>query len=127
MSRIRSVQIERRKLADKVVGSLPNLDVRIVCHGNERSIGRKFDGVDWLFEVEMVNDDTPAEVDEQSSSVCVVVGNEWTWWKTDEVLTAPSSTLIKMFPCGLRAMAAIFLRFWKAKVKDLLLCNGFVS
>jgi hypothetical protein len=57
----------------------------------------------------------------------MVVEDEWAWWKTDEVLAAPSSTLIKMFPWGLRAMAAIFLRFWNAKVKDLLLYKGFVS
>lgn len=46
---------------------------------------------------------------------------------TDEDLTAPSSTLIKIFPEGLRAMIAIFLRFWKAKVRDLLLFEIVVS
>jgi hypothetical protein len=29
------VQIERRKLADKMVRSLPNLDMRFVCHSDE--------------------------------------------------------------------------------------------
>jgi len=36
---------------------------------------------------------------------------------------APASTLIKMLPSGLKAMAAMFLRFSKAKVDDLLLEN----
>jgi hypothetical protein len=39
----------------------------------------------------------------------------------EEGMGVPSSTLIRMFPSGLRAIAAMFLRFWKAKVKDLLL------
>jgi len=69
----------------------------------------------------MVDDNAPAEVDEEGSPVCVVAVYEWTWLKFDKALGAPSSTLIKMFPWGLRAMAAIFLRFWKANVKDLLL------
>jgi hypothetical protein len=32
-----------------------------------------------------------------------------------------------MFPSGLKAIAAIFLRFWKGKVKDLLLHTSTVS
>ena len=78
MSCIRPVQIERRKLADKVVGGLPNLDVGFVCHCDEQSVGREFNGVDRLFEVEMVDDDAPAEVDEQSSTICVVLEGERT-------------------------------------------------
>jgi hypothetical protein len=48
-----------------------------VRHGNERSVGRKFDGVDWFFEIEMMNNNAPAKIDEESSPVCVVAGNEW--------------------------------------------------
>ena len=48
-----------------------------------------------------------------------------TW--SDDVSTTPSSTLIKIFPSGLRAIAATFLRFWKGKVKDLLLRKSRVS
>ena len=44
--------------------------------------------------------------------------------KTGKTVTAPSSTVIKMFPLGLRARAAIFLRFWKGKVNDLLLSKN---
>jgi hypothetical protein len=51
--------------------------MRLVCHSDERSIGRKLDGVDWLFEIKMVEDNAPAEVDEESPPVCVI-GNEWT-------------------------------------------------
>jgi hypothetical protein len=39
----------------------------------------------------------------------------------DYASNTPSSTLIKMLPSGLKAIAAISLRFWKGKVKDLLL------
>jgi hypothetical protein len=42
-----------------------------VCDSNERSIGRKLDGVDWLFEIEMVKDNAPTEVDEESSPILV--------------------------------------------------------
>lgn len=45
----------------------------------------------------------------------------------DNASTTPSSTLIKMFPSGLSAIAAIFLRFWKGKVNDLLLRTSTVS
>jgi hypothetical protein len=54
------------------------------------------------------------------------VRNKYTM-ENEEALTAPSSTLIRMFPSGLRAITAIFLRFWKAKVKDLLLGGQDVS
>jgi hypothetical protein len=43
---IRPVQIERRKLADKVVRCLPDLNMRFVGDGDERSIGRKLDRID---------------------------------------------------------------------------------
>lgn len=73
MSCIRPVQIERSKFANKMVRCLPDLNTRFVCHSNEGSIGRKFDGVDWLFEIEMVEDNAPAEVDKESPSVCVIL------------------------------------------------------
>ena len=73
MTCIRPVQIERRKLADEVVRRLPDLDVRFVCDSNERSIGRKLDGIDWLFEIEMVKDNAPTEVDEESSPICIII------------------------------------------------------
>ena len=54
MSCIRPVQNKWRKLAYEVVRCLPDLNMRFVSHSNERSVGRKFDGFDRLFEVEMV-------------------------------------------------------------------------
>jgi hypothetical protein len=77
MTRIRPVQIERRKFANEVVRCLPDLNMRFVCDSNERSIGRKLDGVDWLFEIEMVKDNTPTEVDEESPPICIITAHKW--------------------------------------------------
>ena len=81
MTCIRPVQIERRKFADEVVRCLPDLNVRFVCDSNERPIGRKLDGVDWFFEIEMVKDNTPTEVDEESSPICIITTHKWGRWK----------------------------------------------
>jgi hypothetical protein len=48
-----------------------------VCGSNERSIGRKLDGVDWLFEIEMVKDNTPTEVDKESPPICIITAHKW--------------------------------------------------
>ena len=77
MTCIRPVQIKWRKFADEVVRCFPDLNVRFVCDSNEGSIGRKLDGVDWLFEIEMVKNDTPTEVDEESPPICVITGHKW--------------------------------------------------
>jgi len=77
MTCIRPVQIERGEFADEVVRRLPDLNVRFVCDSNERSIGRKLDGVDWPFEIEMVKDNTPTEVDEESPPICIVTAHKW--------------------------------------------------
>jgi hypothetical protein len=77
MSCIRPVQIERRKLADKVVRCLPDLNMQFVRDSNERSIGRKLDGIDWLFEIEMMKDIAPTEVDEESPPICVIAVFKW--------------------------------------------------
>jgi hypothetical protein len=69
MARIRPVQNKRCKLADKVVRCLPDLNVRVVRDSNERSIGRKLDSLDGLFEVKMVEDNAPAEADQEGSPV----------------------------------------------------------
>ena len=69
MARIRSVQNKRCKLADKVVRCLPDLNVGVVRDSNERSVGRKLDGLDGLFEVEMVEDNAPAEADQEGPPV----------------------------------------------------------
>jgi hypothetical protein len=71
------MQIERRKFADKVVWSLPDLNMRFVCDGNERSIGRKLDSIDWFFEVEMMKDNAPTEVDEEGPTICVIAEHKW--------------------------------------------------
>ena len=39
MARIRPMQNKRRKLADKVVRCFPDLNVGVVRHGDERSVG----------------------------------------------------------------------------------------
>ena len=70
VARIRPVQNKRGKLADKMVRCLPDLNVGVVRHGNERSVGRKLDSLDGLFEVEMVEDNAPAEADQESPPVC---------------------------------------------------------
>jgi hypothetical protein len=77
MTCIRPVQIERCKFADEVVRCLPDLNVGFMCDGNERSIGRKLDSVDWLFEIEMVKDNTPTEVDEESPPICIIAAHKW--------------------------------------------------
>lgn len=77
MTCICPVQIKRRKFADEVVRCLPHLNVRFVCDSNERSIGRKLDSVDWLFEIEMVKDNTPTEVDEESPPICIITAHKW--------------------------------------------------
>lgn len=74
---IRPMQIERRKLADKVVRGLPDLNMRFVCDGNERSIRRKLDSIDWLFEVEMMEDNGPTKVDQESPPICVIAEHKW--------------------------------------------------
>jgi hypothetical protein len=71
MSCIRPVQVERRELADKMVRCLPDLNMRFVCDSNERSIRRKLDSIDWLFEIEMMKDNAPTEVDEESPPILV--------------------------------------------------------
>jgi hypothetical protein len=78
MSCIRPVQVERRELADKMVRSLPDLNMRFVCDGNEQSIWRKLDGIDWLFEIEMMKDNAPTEVDEKGPPICVIAVHKWT-------------------------------------------------
>ena len=70
MARIRPVQNKRRKLADKMVRCLPDLNVGVVRHSNERSVGRKLDSLDGLFEVEMMEDNAPTEADQESPPVC---------------------------------------------------------
>ena len=70
MTRIRPVQNKRCKLADKMVRCLPDLNVRVVRHSNECSVGRKLDSLDGLFEVEMVEDNAPAEADQEGPPVC---------------------------------------------------------
>ena len=72
MSCIRSIQVERRELADKMVRCLPDLNMRFVCDSNERSIGRKLDSIDWLFEIEVMKDNAPTEVDEKGPPICVI-------------------------------------------------------
>jgi hypothetical protein len=64
------MQNKRCKLAYKVVRCLPDLNVRFVCDGNERSVGRKLDMVDWLFEIKMVEDDSTTKVNEESPPIC---------------------------------------------------------
>jgi hypothetical protein len=96
------------ELAYKVVRCLPNLNVRFVCDSNERSVGRKLDMLDWLFEIEMVEDDSATKVNEESPPICEGMN---TGWSMKKAWAVPSSTLIRMFPSGLKAIAAIFLRF----------------
>ena len=71
MARVRPVQHERCELADEMVGRLPHLDMAIVCDSDELPIRREFDGVDGLFEVEMVEHRPSAEVGEQRAPVFV--------------------------------------------------------
>ena len=61
MARIRPVQNKRCKFADKMVRCLPDLNVGVVRHSNERSVGRKLDSLDGLLEVKMVEDNASAE------------------------------------------------------------------
>jgi len=70
MARIRPVQNKRCKLADKMVRCLPDLNVGVMCHSNERSVGRKLDSLDGLFEVKVVEDNAPAEADQEGPPVC---------------------------------------------------------
>ncbi len=70
MACIRPVQNKRRKLANQMVRCLPDLSVRVMCHGNERPVGRKLDSLDRLFEVKMVEDNAPAEADQEGSPIC---------------------------------------------------------
>ena len=89
MTCIRPVQIKRRKFADEVVRCLPDLNVRFVCDSNERSIGRKLDGIDWLFEIEMVKDNTATEVYEERPPICVITAHKWgdeSWQSVDLTL-----------------------------------------
>jgi hypothetical protein len=53
-----------------MVRCLPDLNVGVVRHSNERPVGRKLDCFDRLFEVEMVEDDAPAEADEEGPPIC---------------------------------------------------------
>lgn len=46
-------------------------------------------------------------------------------WRGRHEMNAPSSTLMSTFASGLRAMTAMFFRFSKAKVDDLLLHHPF--
>jgi hypothetical protein len=64
------MQNKRCKLANKVVRCLPDLNVRFMCDSNEGSVGRELDLLDWLFEIEMVEDDSATKVNEESSPVC---------------------------------------------------------
>jgi len=72
MSCIRPVQIKRGELAYEVVRCLPDLNLRFVCDSNERSIRRKLDCIDRLLEIEMVKDNTPTEVNEESPPICAI-------------------------------------------------------
>lgn len=71
MSRIRSVQLERRELAYKMVRCLPDLYMRVVCHRDEASIWRESHSVYWLLEVDLMQHRPPAEVHEQSAAVLI--------------------------------------------------------
>ena len=69
MARIRPVQNKRCKLADKMVRGLPDLNMGVVRDSNERTVGRKFDSLDGFFEVKMVEDDTPAEAEQEGPAI----------------------------------------------------------
>ena len=82
------------------------------------SVRRELDIAHRLFEVEVMKDCTSACVHEKGPSVCETVSTQSC---IEPVAYAPSSTEIKTFPSGLRAITEIFLRFSNGNVKLLLL------
>lgn len=69
MSRIRPMQHKRRKLPHQMIRRIPHLDVRTVCDSDEFSVWGEFDVFDGFFEVEVMEDDSATEVDEEGAAV----------------------------------------------------------
>lgn len=87
------------------------------------SIWRELNVSHRLLEVEVVQDDRPLEVDEQSSAVWRYTERTQSICSTEQAseMVSPSSALIRLDESGLSAILAMFLRFSAANVLDLLL------
>lgn len=64
MPGIRAVELERREFSNKVVGSTPDLDMRVMLDCDVFAIRRKGDRLHRSLEVEMVHHHTSPKVDE---------------------------------------------------------------
>ena len=134
MTGIDTMQHKRCKLSHEVVRCPPDMDVRVGGDGDvsgrpliqalrkevlyKLSIRRKGDGFDWSLEVEMVQDHCSLKIHEQGSAICNTCGRHYMWRDID----LPSSITSRICASGLRAIAAMFLRVSKGRVRDLLLC-----
>lgn len=52
-----------------MIRRVPHLNVRAVCDGDEFPVGGEFDVFDRFFEVEVMQDYSAAEIDEESAAV----------------------------------------------------------
>lgn len=91
------------------------------------AVRRELDVPHRLFEVEVMEDGRPFEVDEDGPTVCenVCDANQPSL-RVDEPCegqrdNTPSSTEMRTFASGERAIRAMFFRFSNASVRDLLL------
>lgn len=84
------------------------------------SIWRKLNSLYWLMEIEMMEYDPSAEVDQQRPTIYIHIVSPG-WLCGGRPVAVPSSIEMRIFESGLNAIAAIFLRFSKGKVNDLLL------
>ena len=64
------MQYERSEFTNKMIGGAPDLDMSVVCGSDVLAIGREFDGLDRLVEVEVMKDDASAKIDKQCTAVC---------------------------------------------------------
>ena len=77
-------------------------------------IWREFDCIDWFLEVEMMQHHCTYEIYKKGSSI---YSKEVNLANTrQKSLAVPSSTLIKTFESGLRAITAMFFRFSNGRV-----------
>lgn len=58
------MQHKRRKLPHQMVRCIPNLYMSAMCDSDEFSVWRELDVLDRFFEVEVMEDDSAAEIDQ---------------------------------------------------------------
>lgn len=86
------------------------------------AVGGEFYRLDGFLEVKVMEHNPALEVHEESSAVYAYAVQGKT--RTRPTYDAPSSTLTRILASGLSAITAMFLRFSKGNVYDLLLVQG---